>query len=123
MPNSKDSITNRNKILSCLFSATLAISVLLSGNSQAATREEVAAVKVEKAADFRYWNGDSPTLTRILFRLPGAWLSLTWTARFTVKQPRCISRKPCSFTALWRINPIRQTKKWQISQKRFSLKL
>ena len=65
MPNSKDSITNRNKILSCLFSATLAISLLLSGNSQAATREEVAAVKVEKAADFRYWNGDSPTLKKI----------------------------------------------------------
>lgn len=64
MPNSKNSITNRNKILSCLFSATLAISVLLSGNSQAATREEVAAVKVEKAADFRYWNGDSPTLKK-----------------------------------------------------------
>ena len=65
MPNSKNSITKRNKILSCLFSATLAISVLLSGNSQAATREEVAAVKVEKAADFRYWNGDSPTLKKI----------------------------------------------------------
>ena len=34
--------------------------------TQAATREEVAAIKVVNAQDFQYWNEDSPTLQKII---------------------------------------------------------
>ena len=34
--------------------------------TQAATREEVAAIKVEKAADFQYWNDNSPVKKKII---------------------------------------------------------
>ncbi len=36
------------------------------GMTQAATREEVAAVKVVTAGDFKYWNDDSPTKKKIV---------------------------------------------------------
>ncbi len=36
------------------------------GISQAATRAEVAAIKVETASDFKYWNDDSPTKQKII---------------------------------------------------------
>jgi len=53
------------RIMSCIFSATLAMSLLLGGNGQAASRAEIAAIKVEKSTDFRYWNGNSPTLKKV----------------------------------------------------------
>lgn len=65
MSMNKSIIAGQRKLLSCLFSATLAVSVLLGGGCQAATREEVAAIKVEKASDFQFWNADSPTLKKI----------------------------------------------------------
>lgn len=34
--------------------------------SQAATREEIAAIKVVTASDFKYWNDDSPTKKKIV---------------------------------------------------------
>ncbi|MBQ7516091.1 MAG: haloacid dehalogenase-like hydrolase [Schwartzia sp.] len=34
--------------------------------SEAATREEIAAIRVEKARDFQYWNDDSPTKRKII---------------------------------------------------------
>lgn len=36
------------------------------GISQAASREEVAAIKVERASDFKYWNDDSQTKQKII---------------------------------------------------------
>ena len=36
------------------------------GMSQAATRAEVAAINVETAGDFQYWNDDSPTKQKII---------------------------------------------------------
>ena len=36
------------------------------GISQAASREEIAAIKVEKASDFKYWNDDSQTKQKII---------------------------------------------------------
>ncbi|MBQ1915564.1 MAG: haloacid dehalogenase-like hydrolase [Selenomonadaceae bacterium] len=56
----------RNKMSSCIFSAMLALSVVVgSTGGQAATREEVAAVHVAVPSDFQYWNADSPTLKKI----------------------------------------------------------
>ncbi len=34
--------------------------------SDAATREEISAIKVETASDFKYWNENSPTLKKIV---------------------------------------------------------
>ena len=53
------------KIMSCAFAATLAVSILPNSNAQGASREEIAAISVETAADFRYWNAGSPTLKKI----------------------------------------------------------
>ena len=59
-------MSKRNKMSSCVFSAMLAVSVMVGGTvGQAATREEVAAIQVTAAADFQYWNADSPTLKKI----------------------------------------------------------
>ena len=38
----------------------------VAAGTQAATREEIAAVRVETASDFKYWNEDSPTLQTIV---------------------------------------------------------
>lgn len=55
----------RSKLLSCVFTGMLALSVVAGSTGQAATREEVAAVHVAASADFKYWNEDSPTLQKI----------------------------------------------------------
>ena len=55
-----------SKMMSGLFSVLLAMAAICGGNGQAATREEVASIKVRTAADFRYWNSDSPTLKAII---------------------------------------------------------
>ena len=36
------------------------------GDTQAATREEIAAIKVETAKDFKYWNEDSQVLQKVI---------------------------------------------------------
>ncbi len=54
----------RKKIV-YLFSVAVALSVLFFGNMQAASREEIAAINIKTASDFRYWNADSPTLKTI----------------------------------------------------------
>ena len=41
---------------------TLILLLSVTFGVQAATREEIAAIQVKTAADFRYWNEDSPTL-------------------------------------------------------------
>ena len=53
------------KIAARILSAMLALSVTVGGTAVAATRAEVAAINVGTAADFRYWNEDSPTLEKI----------------------------------------------------------
>lgn len=56
----------RKKIITGILAAMLALSTApASENCLAATREEVAAIRVEKAADFKYWKADSPTKQKI----------------------------------------------------------
>ncbi|MBR1858898.1 MAG: haloacid dehalogenase-like hydrolase [Selenomonadaceae bacterium] len=45
---------------------TLILLLSVTFGVQAATREEIAAIQVKTAADFRYWNEDSPTLKKII---------------------------------------------------------
>ena len=52
------------KIMTSIAAALLAVSVA-SIDAEAATREEVAAISVANAADFKYWNEDSPTLSKL----------------------------------------------------------
>ena len=55
----------RKKIL-----AAIAASLITFGSfgvsTQAASRAEIAAIHVQTAADFQYWNADSPTLQKIV---------------------------------------------------------
>lgn len=44
----------RKRLMPYLVSAVAAASLLFGGDGQAASREEVAAIRVETAADFRY---------------------------------------------------------------------
>ena len=55
----------RKKILSAIAAGLIALGSF-NLSTQAATREEIAAIHVVKAADFRYWNDDSPTLQKIV---------------------------------------------------------
>ena len=52
------------KILGGLLAGLAIFTAPLS--SQAATRDEIAAINVVTAADFQYWNADSPTLKKII---------------------------------------------------------
>ncbi|MBQ7453932.1 MAG: haloacid dehalogenase-like hydrolase, partial [Selenomonadaceae bacterium] len=54
----------RKKILAALTAGLIALGSF--GVSDAASREEVAAIHVEKASDFKYWNDDSPTKQKII---------------------------------------------------------
>ena len=36
------------------------------GGVNAATRDEIAAIRVQTASDFQYWNADSPTKQKII---------------------------------------------------------
>ena len=53
------------KILAYALAGMFTFGVAVSDTS-AATREEVAAIKVQTAADFKYWNDDSPTKQKII---------------------------------------------------------
>ncbi len=55
----------RKRLMPYLVSAVAAASLLFGGDGQAASREEVAAIQVATAADFRYWNEDSPALGKL----------------------------------------------------------
>lgn len=52
------------KIITGILAGMLAFGSL--GGVQAATRAEVAAIHVETASDFQYWNDDSPTKQKII---------------------------------------------------------
>ena len=54
----------KKKLISSVLAGMFAFSAAFG--VQAATREEVAAIKVETAADFKYWNDNSPTKRKII---------------------------------------------------------
>lgn len=54
----------KKKILGALTAGLIALGSFNVSN--AATREEVAAIHVEKASDFQFWNDDSPTKQKII---------------------------------------------------------
>ena len=54
----------KKKLLTAALAGMFALNVAFE--VQAATREEVATIKVENASDFKYWNEDSPTLQKII---------------------------------------------------------
>ena len=53
------------KILAAIAAGLIALGSF-NLSTQAATREEIAAIHVVKASDFKYWNDDSPTLQKIV---------------------------------------------------------
>ena len=55
----------RKKFLAALTAGLIALGSF-GLSTQAATRDEIAAIKVVTASDFRYWNDDSPTLQKIV---------------------------------------------------------
>lgn len=56
--------TKKNKLMAGILAAVLAMGIAAGG--QAASRAEVAAIHVERAADFQYWNDNSPTKNKIV---------------------------------------------------------
>ena len=54
----------KKKILAAIAAGLITLGSF--GVSDAASREEVAAIHVEKASDFQYWNEDSPTKQKII---------------------------------------------------------
>ena len=54
----------KKKILAAITAGLIALGSF--GISDAATREEIAAIHVEKASDFQFWNDDSPTKAKII---------------------------------------------------------
>ncbi len=52
------------KVLTGVLAGLMAFSTF--GGVQAATREEISAIKVETATDFRYWNDNSPTKAKLI---------------------------------------------------------
>ena len=54
----------RKKILAALTAGLITLGTF--GIGDAATRDEIAAINVKTAADFQYWNDDSPTLQKIV---------------------------------------------------------
>ena len=54
----------KKKILAAIAAGLITLGSF--GASEAASREEVAAINVQTASDFRYWNDDSPTKKKII---------------------------------------------------------
>ena len=54
----------KKKILATITAGLIALGSF--GISNAASREEIAAIHVEKASDFQFWNDDSPTKAKII---------------------------------------------------------
>ena len=57
-------INMKKKIMAAIAAGLIAFGSF--GAADAATREEVAAIHVETAKDFQYWNADSPTKQKII---------------------------------------------------------
>ena len=58
---------SHKKICTAIMAAMIGMSAMVAPpSSEAATREEIAAIRVEKPADFRYWNDNSPTKQKIV---------------------------------------------------------
>ena len=56
----------KKKILAAIIAGMMTLSVSFTTQTQAATRDEIAAIKVENPSDFKYWNENSPTLKKII---------------------------------------------------------
>jgi len=54
----------KKKIFAAITAGLIALGSF--GISNAASREEIAAIHVEKASDFQFWNDDSPTKAKII---------------------------------------------------------
>ena len=52
------------KVLAAIAACLIAFAPFTSSN--AASRDEIAAIHVKTAADFQYWNADSPTKQKII---------------------------------------------------------
>ncbi|MBR1553517.1 MAG: haloacid dehalogenase-like hydrolase [Schwartzia sp.] len=58
---------NHKKMYTLLMAALMGTGALMASPvSEAATREEIAAIRVETASDFQYWTDDSPTKRKII---------------------------------------------------------
>ena len=56
----------KKKILAAIMTGILTCGFAFTTHTQAATRNEIATIKVEKASDFQYWNDNSPTKKTII---------------------------------------------------------
>lgn len=56
----------KKKILAAIMAGMVTFGVAFTTQTQAATRDEIAAIKVETAKDFKYWNDDSSTKKKII---------------------------------------------------------
>ena len=56
----------KKKLLSAVLAGMVTFGAAFTTHTQAATRDEIAAIKVENASDFKYWNDDSPTKKKII---------------------------------------------------------
>ncbi len=56
----------KKKLISSILAGLFAFSVAFTAQTQAATRDEIAAIQVKTAADFKYWNDNSPTKQKII---------------------------------------------------------
>ena len=56
----------KKKILAAIMAGMVTFGVAFTTQTQAAARDEIAAIKVETAGDFKYWNDDSPTKKKII---------------------------------------------------------
>ena len=56
----------KKKLLAAIMAGMMTLGVAFTTQTQAATRDEIAAIKVETASDFKYWNDNSPTKKKII---------------------------------------------------------
>ena len=56
----------KKKLLAAVLAGMVTFGAAFATQTQAATRDEIAAIKVETASDFKYWNDDSTTKKKII---------------------------------------------------------
>ena len=56
----------KKKLLAAIMAGMVTFGVAFTTQTQAATRDEISTIKVEKASDFKYWNDNSPTKKKII---------------------------------------------------------
>ena len=56
----------KKKLISSILAGLFAFGAAFATQTQAATRDEIAAIQVKTVADFKYWNEDSPTMQKII---------------------------------------------------------